>query len=563
MKQQIADILMEVLKEKNISLSNEQIINLIETPPSSELGDFAFPCFVLSKQLKQPPQKIALDLKNDLTGKSKIFSLVRVDGAYINFFIDRKKFVEDLVKKVMKKKENFGKQNVGKGKKVVIDMSSPNIAKPFGIGHLRSTIIGNSIANISKGLGYKVIKINHIGDWGTQFGKLIFGYKKFGSGKKLKEDAISHLLEIYVKVNENPDFDEESRIWFKKLEDGDREATRLWKKFKELSLGEFSKIYDFLGVKFDSFKGEAFYNNKMEDIVKELKQKKIAEMNDGALVVNLKEYGLGVALIKKSDEATLYITRDLAAAIYRYKKYKFAKMIYEVGSEQKLHFEQLFKILDLMGYKWYSSCVHVEHGLYLDKDGKKFSTRKGKTVFMEEIIEKTKNLVKEELKKRTKLTEKELREKVSKISKAAIIYADLKNYRGNNIVFDEKRIINFEGDTGPYLLYSYARAKSIIKKSRGKKSGIFSKGKISQGEFDLVKKISLFPETVTRAYENLNPALIANYSFQLAQTFNEFYHSTKVLNSEDENFLLALVESFCYVLKSSLSLLGIESIEKM
>src|SRR3989344_2164583 len=522
MKQQIADILMEVLKEKNISLSNEQIINLIETPPSSELGDFAFPCFVLSKQLKQPPQKIALDLKNDLTGKSKIFSLVRVDGAYINFFIDRKKFVEDLVKKVMKKKENFGKQNVGKGKKVVIDMSSPNIAKPFGIGHLRSTIIGNSIANISKGLGYKVIK-----------------------------------------VNENPDFDEESRIWFKKLEDGDREATRLWKKFKELSLGEFSKIYDFLGVKFDSFKGEAFYNNKMEDIVKELKQKKIAEMNDGALVVNLKEYGLGVALIKKSDEATLYITRDLAAAIYRYKKYKFAKMIYEVGSEQKLHFEQLFKILDLMGYKWYSSCVHVEHGLYLDKDGKKFSTRKGKTVFMEEIIEKTKNLVKEELKKRTKLTEKELREKVSKISKAAIIYADLKNYRGNNIVFDEKRIINFEGDTGPYLLYSYARAKSIIKKSRGKKSGIFSKGKISQGEFDLVKKISLFPETVTRAYENLNPALIENYSFQLAQTFNEFYHSTKVLNSEDENFLLALVESFCYVLKSSLSLLGIESIEKM
>ncbi|MDD5700360.1 MAG: arginine--tRNA ligase, partial [Candidatus Nanoarchaeia archaeon] len=409
---------------------------------------------------------------------------------------------------------------------------------------------------------YKTVKINYLGDWGTQFGKLIAGYKKIGNEKKLKSNPIKHMLELYVEGNKE-EYDEESRQWFKKLEDGNKEAVSLWKKFKDYSLKDFDKIYKTLGIKFDVISGESFYNNKMGATVSELKKKKLLKESEGAQIVDLEKYNLGVCLIKKSDGATLYATRDLTAAIDRHKKFKFDKMIYEVGQEQKLHFQQVFKILGLMGYNWAKSCIHVYHGLYLDKDGKKFATREGKTVFMEDILSETIELARLEILKREKLKEKELEERAEAIAIAAIFYGDLKSYRANDIVFDINKFLSFEGDTGPYLLYSYARAKSILRKAKYKQKPKIKAGSLNNSEKNLVLKLSAFPEAVAHANQNLSPNLIANYSFELAQMFNEFYHANQVIGSENEAFRLALVDSFSQVLKNALSLLGISVIEKM
>ncbi len=468
---------------------------------------------------------------------------------------------EKVLKDILKKEDLYGISEEGKGKKILIELSSPNIAKPFGIGHLRSTIIGNSIANIAEFSGYKTIRLNYLGDWGTPFGKIILGYKKFGSEKKLKENPIKHLLEIYVKINSSEKYEQEAREWFRKLEQGDKEALSYWQRFRELSMKEFTKIYATLKVKFDVISGESFYNKKMKAVIKEIEAKKLLSDSEGAKIVDLKGFGLGIVLITKSDGATLYATRDLTAAIERHKKYKFDKMIYEVGSEQKLYFQQLFKVLELIGYSWAKDCIHVSHGLYLDTDGKKFATRKGKTIFMEEIIKETKELAKKEIKQRESLPEKELEKRALAIARAAIIYGDLKNYRENDIVFDIKKFLAFEGDTGPYLLYTYARAKSILRKSN-KKAGVSVKD-LTEKEKALILELAKFPETVKKANESLAPNLIANYSFNLAQKFNEFYHSDKVINSENEAFRLQLVKASAQVLKNSLALLGIVALEKM
>jgi arginyl-tRNA synthetase len=553
-------IISEILK-KEISLPEKEIEKLIEIPPDSSLGDFAFPCFSLSKILKRNPNEIAENLKSKLK-LPREFEKVEVKGAYLNFFVNKKIFSEKTITKILKEKNNFGKNNFGKGKTIVIDLSAPNIAKPFGIGHLRSTIIGNSISNICKTQGFRTIKINYLGDWGTQFGKLITGYKKFGRESELKKDPIKHLLEIYVKVNKNKELEDESREWFNKLENGDKDATRLWKKFRELSIMDFKKLYEILGITFDEYSGESKYNKEMKIIIKELNKKGLLEKSEGALIVNLEKYNLGNALIQKKDGSTLYITRDLAAATSRYKKYKFSKMIYEVGQEQELHFKQLFKILELMGNKWAKNCIHAQHGLYLDKDGKKFSTRKGKTIFMEDIIDDTKSLTKKEIEKRfPNIGEKELENRALKVAIAAIFYGDLKNNRAKDMIFDLERFTSFEGDTGPYILYSYARANSILKKIK-KPSSKNKLKNIEPNEIKLAKKLVSFPEIISKSYKDLNPSQIAN-SYQLAQTFNEFYHSCPVINSENEIFRLKLVEAFRIVLKNSLNLLGIEVLEKM
>ena len=341
-------------------------------------------------------------------------------------------------------------------------MSSPNIAKPFGIGHLRSTIIGNSISEIQKKLGYKIIKINYPGDWGTQFGKMIIGYKVFGNAEELKKNPIKHMLEIYVKAN-SEEFEQQARDEFLKLEQGDKESLKLWKMFKDLSFKEFNKLYEIMGIKFDVVSGESFYNKKMLEVMNELEKKGLLKESEGAKIVDLNEYNLGVCLIQKSDGATLYATRDIAAAMDRYQKYKFDKMIYEVGQEQKLHFQQFFKVLELLGNKWAKDCVHVYHGLYLDKDGKKFATRKGKTVFMEDILNETIFLAEKTItEKNPELKNKE--EVARKVAIAAIFYGDLKNNRTNDMIFDIDNFLEFEGNTGPYLQYSYARASSILKK---------------------------------------------------------------------------------------------------
>jgi len=551
------------LLSKETKLQKKQIENLLETPPSPELGDYAFPCFILSKTLKKNPDEIAKDLAKKLKLPKQI-SQVKATGPYVNFFVDKTQLATQTITEILKQKGKYGSSNQGKNKKILIDMSSPNIAKPFGIGHLRSTIIGNSIAKICEFQGYKSIKINYLGDWGTQFGKLIVSYRKFGSESKLKKDPIKHLLDLYVKVNKLEELEEQARQEFKKLEEGDKENLALWKKFRELSLIEFNEIYKKLNVEFDVTSGESVYNNKMEPIIGELRKKGLLEESEGAEIVNLENQGLGIALIKKSDGATLYATRDITAAISRYNQYKFHKMLYEVGGEQKLHFKQFFKILELMGYKWSKDLAHIDHGQYLGEDGKRFRTREGKTIFMKDILDETTSLAKKEINKREKITTKELEKRASTIAIAAIIYGDLKNYRSNNMVFDINRFVSFEGNTGPYLLYTYARAKSILTKAKYKfKQTTIKATEINDQEKQLILQLSKFSETAEQAYNQLAPNLIANYIHDTAQLFNEYYHTNKVIGSDQEQFKLSLVDTTSQVIKNGLNLLGIETLEKM
>jgi len=562
MKELVIRVLKKALKEKKVNLSEEEIEKLVEIPPSQEMGDYSFPCFSLSEKLKDDPSEIAIEIREKIGNVTETeFEDIQTRGPYVNFFLNRKSFARQVVWDVITKKKDFGKTNIGKGKKVVVEFSSPNIAKPFGIGHLRSTIIGNSLANIFEFEDSKVTRINYLGDWGTQFGKLLFAYEKFGSEKKLDKNPMEHLFEIYVKANKKI-YEKDAREWFKKLEERDKKALMLWRLFRNFSIEELKKVYKTLGINFDVFEAESDYDKKAKSILEELKAKNLLKESKGAQIIDLEKENLGISIIEKSDGATIYATRDLAAATERYKKYKFDKMIYEVGQEQKLYFKQLFRILELMGNKWAKNCVHADHGLYLDKNGKKFATRKGKTVFLKNILDETVSLAKKEiLKKSGKISKEELEKRALKIAIAAIFYGDLKSNRTNNIVFDIKKFISFDGDTGPYVLYSYARAGSILKKAPEQKK--FEVHDLEEKEVDLVKKISQFSETVTSAYRNLNPSIIANYSYQLAQIFNEFYHACKVIGSEQESFRLALVQAFRQTLKNSLSLLGIETVEEM
>ena len=564
MRELISNILQNAIKEEfNIDLEKEKIISLLESPPSTDMGDLAFPCFILAKEVKGNPSDIALKLREAIGSEPATeFDDIQTAGPYVNFFVNRKAFALDLISKVKKQGDKFGSSNIGNKKTIVLDMSSPNIAKPFGIGHLRSTIIGNSISNIANFSGYKTVKINYLGDWGTQFGKLIVGFTKWGNQEELKKDPINHLLKLYVKANDKK-YEQDARDEFKKLEQGDKTNLELWKTFRELSLTEFNKIYEFFNIKFDIMSGESFYNNKMQPIIEELKQKKLLKESEGAQIVDLKKYNLGVCLIQKSDGTSLYATRDITAAIERYNKYKFDQMIYEVGSEQHFQFQQFFKVLELMGYEWAKNCVHVEHGLYLDENGKKFATRKGKTIFMEDIIKETLELAKKEIKSREpKISNKELESRAKKVAIASIFYGDLKNNRKNDMVFDISKFVSFEGNTGPYLLYSYARASSILNKIK-KQPRAKALKELDEKEYNLINKVRQFPEIVTKSYLQLNPSLIANYSYELAQIFNEFYQQCPVIGSENEKFRIDLVDAFRQTLKNSLGLLGIDTLDKM
>ncbi|MBT6995173.1 arginine--tRNA ligase [Candidatus Woesearchaeota archaeon] len=538
------DIKLELIKVLK-KVIKEDISNIIETPNDFSKGDVALPCFFLSKKMRKSPNVIA----EELVGKiklSKIFFRVVNEGPYLNFFVDKKLYSESLIKEILSEKGNYGKNKIGKSKNVVVEYSSPNIAKSFGIGHLRSTLIGNSIANIHEFNGYKVIRMNYLGDWGTPFGKILLGYEKFGDAKLLKKDPVKHLFNLYVKMSKDDKFDSESKEYFKKLESGDKKLVNQWKLFRELSIKEFKEIYSILGVKFNVYSSESMYNNKLDDVVNSLKKKKLLVEDDGANVVKLDN--LGVALIQKSDGSSLYMTRDIATAIDRYKKYKFDKMIYEVGSEQKLHFRQLFKVLELMGHKWSKDCVHVAHGLYLDKDGKKFASRKGKTVFMKDVLNETVKLA-----KKSKVSS----DVALDVARAAIFYGDLKNQPSKDAIFDIDNFLQFSGDTGPYLLYTYARANSII----SGKSGKVSVDDLDVCEIELIKKMGEFSSVVENSM--LNPSLVSHYSYELCQKFNEFYHACKVIGSSNEKFRIALVKSFMIVLKNSLSLLGINVVKRM
>lgn len=564
MKKQVAEIIRKALKNMDVSLKLEDIEARLDTPPTVDMGDFSFPVFFLRDETKMLPDELAIKLRTEIGNISETdFDDVQTVGGYVNFFLDRKNMARKVVWEAITQKDKFGKSKIGAKKKIIVECSSPNIAKSFGIGHLRSTIIGNSISNIAEFLGYKPVKINYLGDWGTQFGKLIFAFDKWGDEDKLMKNPIEHLMKLYVKVNKSKKYEEPSRKAFQKLEQRDRKSLMLWKLFRQMSIQEFKKVYKQLGIEFDVYSGESESVKYTKRVIDELKEKNLLKKSQGAWIVDLNQYNLGVVLIQKTDETTLYATRDLAAAITRFEKYKFEKMIYEVGQEQKFYFQQLFKVLELMGYSWAANCVHVDHGLYLDKNGKKFSTRKGKNVLMQKIFDTTTDLTKKEIKKRFPgLSKDELEKRARKIAIAAIFYGDLKNNRTNNMVFDLKKFTSFDGNTGPYIQYTYARAGSIVRKAKDQTK--FQIIDLNQQELGLVKRLSEFQEVVIDSFEHFNPSTIANYCYSLCQKFNEFYESSWVIDSgENEPFRLALVESFRQILKNGMSLLGIEMLEQM
>jgi len=538
----------------------------LEIPPDSKMGDYAFPCFELARVKKKNPVEIAKDIAKKIKPDSFV-EKIEAAGGYVNFFVKRGVFIEGVLSEVLEKEEEYGSSCVGGGKIVCFDYSHPNVAKPFGIGHLRSTIIGNSLYRIHNFLGYKSVGLNYLGDWGTQFGKLIVAYNKWGEKKKLEKGMIKYMHELYVKFHKESEKDDnlnvEARAAFSRLEGGGKEEMRLWKMFRDESVTDFKRLYGVLGVgEFDSYDGESSVTPLIAGVMKELNRKKLLEESEGALVVNLEKYELPPCLIKKSDGATLYSTRDIAGAINRQKVYKFEKMVYNVGEEQKLYFEQLFRVLSLMGHKWVDRCVHAYHGMYLGEDGKRFRTRKGGVIFMEDVIkdgvEKVLKIIEE---KNPKLKDKE--EVARKVGVGAIKFADLKNDRVKGIVFDLDKMLDFEGDTGPYLQYTYVRCNSILRKA---KSGGYDVGLLKDDrEFLLIKKLSGFGDVVVRCAKELKPHYLAGYLIEVARLFNEFYRECPVLKAKKglRESRLALVKAVKCVLGNGLGLLGIDVLEEM
>ncbi|HDX9577098.1 TPA: arginine--tRNA ligase [Bacillus pseudomycoides] len=544
-------------------LSLQQITALIETPKQDEFGDAAFPCFTLAKQYKKSPAVIAQELAEKLS--HPFFTKIEAVGPYVNVFFDRQTVSNEVLNTILDKKEDYGQWAFGQEKTVVIDYSSPNIAKPFSMGHLRSTMIGNALKHICEKCGYEVVGINYVGDWGTQFGKLITAYKKWGNEELVKEDPIRELFKLYVhfheEVKEYPELEEEGRAWFKKLEDGNEEAVYLWNWFRHESLKEFSRIYELLGVEFSNFQGEAFYNDKMDDFVKLLEEHHLLEESDGAQVVNLEAEGMPPCLIKKSDGATLYATRDLTAALYRQNTYSFDKALYVVGDEQSLHFSQFFTVLKKLGFQWVEGMSHVPFGLIL-KDGKKMSTRKGKVVLLEEVLEEAITLAKQNIEeKNPNLKKKD--EIARQVGVGAVIFHDLKNERMHNIEFSLENMLKFEGETGPYVQYTHARICSLLKKSN-----IEMERQEIQLTDDLswavIKLLHRFPQVIETAFVKNEPSHIAKYLLDVAQAFNKYYGNIRILeeNTEKES-RLALVYTVAVVLKEGLRLLGMEAPEEM
>lgn len=553
------------LKE-NIDLDLDKIESLIEIPPKSDMGDFAFPCFQLAKVMKKAPNMIAKDIADVI--KKDGFEKVESLGPYINFFMDKVKFSESIVNEILSEKDSYGSSKIGDGKRYLVEYSSPNIAKPFHVGHLFTTAIGNALYKMLKFEGYDTVRINHLGDWGTQFGKLISAYKRWGNEEAIEKSPITELLRIYVKFHDeaekNPSLEDEGRMYFKKLEEGDNEAVELWKRFKDLSLKEFNNIYSILGVDFDSWAGESFYNDKMDIVVKELEEKNVLTDSNGAKVVMLDEYNMPPCIVVKSDGASIYATRDLAAAMYRKKHYNFDKCIYVVGKDQILHFKQVFKTLELAGHTWAKDCVHIPFGLVKFAD-RKLSTRKGNVVLLEELLKEAVAKTLETINvKNPELKEKEMVAK--KIGIGAVLFTYLKNSREKDIVFDWDEMLSFEGETGPYVQYSYARAKSILRKAEGINGDADFSKLTSKEEFELTKVLEGFNKAILLAIDRLEPSVVTRYTIEVAKAFNKFYNAHSVLNLEDTGLKVArlkLIEATAQVIKNSLNLIGINVVEEM
>lgn len=559
-KELIASELAKVIE----GLDQETILNLLEQPKSSDLGDIAFPAFSLAKIERKAPQAIAADIAEKIDASH--FEKVVATGPYVNFFLDKSQISDQVIKSVIQAGADYGQQEEGQGANVTIDLSSPNIAKPFSVGHLRSTVIGDAISNIYKKMGYNTIKINHLGDWGKQFGLLMVAYKKWGSKEAVEANPIDELLKLYVRINaeieNDPALDEEGRLWFKKLEDGDPEATELWQWFRDESLVEFNRIYKLLGVEFDSLNGEAFYNDKMDEAVQILEEKGLLKESKGASIVELDDVNLPPAMIKKSDGATLYITRDIATAIYRARTYNFVKNIYVVGQEQSNHFRQLKAVLKKMGFEWSDDMIHVDFGL-VTKNRQKLSTRKGNIILLEPTLQEAISRAKAQIEEKN--PELENKEEVAHaVGVGAVKFYDLKTDRRNGYDFDLEAMVSFEGETGPYVQYAYARIQSILRKANFTPSADATYSLSDPESWEIIKLLQDFSRVVKRAAENYDPSLIAKYAINLAQAFNKYYAHTRILDeSPERDSRLALSYSTAVVLKEALRLLGVDAPDKM
>ena len=559
-KELIASELAKVIE----GLDQETILNLLEQPKSSDLGDIAFPAFSLAKIERKAPQAIAADIAEKIDASH--FEKVVATGPYVNFFLDKSQISDQVIKSVIQAGADYGQQEEGQGANVTIDLSSPNIAKPFSVGHLRSTVIGDALSNIFRKMGYNTIKINHLGDWGKQFGLLMVAYKKWGSKEAVEANPIDELLKLYVRINaeieNDPALDDEGRLWFKKLEDGDPEATELWQWFRDESLVEFNRIYKLLGVEFDSLNGEAFYNDKMDEAVQILEEKGLLKESKGASIVELDDVNLPPAMIKKSDGATLYITRDIATAIYRARTYNFVKNIYAVGQEQSNHFRQLKAVLKKMGFDWSDDMIHVDFGL-VTKNRQKLSTRKGNIILLEPTLQEAISRAKAQIEEKN--PELENKEEVAHaVGVGAVKFYDLKTDRRNGYDFDLEAMVSFEGETGPYVQYAYARIQSILRKANFTPSADATYSLNDPESWEIIKLLQDFSRVVKRAAENYDPSLIAKYAINLAQAFNKYYAHTRILDeSPERDSRLALSYSTAVVLKEALRLLGVDAPEKM
>ena len=570
-KQQIA-IALDGLIE---GLSIEELRNMIEVPTNSAMGDYSMPCFKLSKVMKKAPQAIAVDIQLKLQATDLDFvARTEAVSGYLNIYLNELSLAGDVLRAVIEAGDRYGSDTIGTGKTIVIDYSSPNIAKPFHVGHLRSTMIGQAIYKIHQFLGFQCVGINHLGDWGTQFGKQIVAYKRWGNEQEVEQGGVRELVRLYVKFHEeaeqHPELEEEARAEFLKLEQGDPEAKKLWSWFIEVSYKQFNKIYELLGVSFDSDTGESFYNDKMSEVVQELKEKQLLTEDNGAMIVRLDDYNMPPALIIKTDGATLYHTRDITASIYRKRTYDFDKCIYVVDYAQNLHFAQWFKVVELMGYEWAGNLEHVAFGR-VSMEGGGFSTRKGKAIWLEDVltqaIEKTLAIIND---KNPDLPNKE--EVARQVGVGAIVFNDLRTNRIKDVIFSWEEILNFEGETGPYVQYTVARACSLFRKTAAK----YGEATVDLATIDftqltgpeaqaVLKEIYVFPLRIKQAMEKLEPSLISRYLVDLAQTFNRFYHECPIVIDDEQlrATRLALVRATVITLRNGLKLIGLAAPEEI
>ncbi len=569
LKKQLAGILAGAIE----GMEEADIEAMIETPPDSSLGDYAFPCFRLAKVYRKSPQIIAQETAEKLQDE-KAFQEVKNVNAYVNFFMNRAEAEADVIAEVAAKGEDFGRSNMGRGKKVIVEFSSPNIAKPFHIGHLRSTVIGNSIYKIYDALGYDVVRINHLGDYGTQFGKMIVAYRLWGNEDDVRREPIKTLLSYYVKFHDeaekNPELEDEARATFVRLEKGEKEEVELWKWFREESLREFESVYQLLGIEFDSYAGESFYSDKMDRVIDIMTERGILQESQGARIVDLNDYGMPPALIRKKDGSTLYITRDIAAALYRKETYDFVRNIYVVASQQNLHFSQWFKVIELMGYDWAEECVHVPFGMVSLESGT-LSTRRGKVVFLLDVlnksIEKTAEIIKDK-----NVPEEDFERTAREVGVGAVMFNELSNNRIKDYVFSWDKVLNFEGETGPYVQYTHARAASVLRRAEADVEAIMSGAyvpdmnlAVSDAAYELLKAVRKYPDVVKEAGAKYEPSIVTRHIVDVAQLFNRFYHDEHILvDDKDERCArLAVAIAAKQTIKNGLGLLGVAAPDRM